>query len=290
MPPTRLILIEGLPGSGKTTTAQFVRERLAHHGWRPRLYLEGDLNHPADYASVACLTLPEYTRLLEKYPAQRGLLAQHAVFLRGEYFIPYRKLANQYGERLPAGLIDDLAGCEIYDLPVEKYRRVAAGRWQDFTTWALAGDSTFIFEGCFLQNPLTVLLAKHNLDVAAAAAHIRRLVEITRPLKPLLIYLDPPDIRGALAQAAQPRPQAWLDYLTGYTPGQTWGAADRPSGESDFDSLVHFYAMRRSVEKDLITPLASGLWLDNAGLDWPATSRQITEFLESRLFLTSSSS
>ncbi len=287
MPPTRLILIEGVPGSGKTTTAQFVRNWLAGHAFRPRLYLEGDLDHPADYESVACLTLLEYTRLLEKYPAQAAILKQHAVFLRGEYFIPYRKLANQSGDQLPAGLIADLAGCEIYDLPVEKHRRVAAERWQDFTTWALAGDSTFIFECCFLQNPLTVLLAKHNLPVEAAVEHVLRLVEITRPLAPLIIYLDPPDLRATLENAARTRPSAWLDYVTGYVTGQAWGTANRRSGETGFDGMVRFYAMRRDLEKDLLTHRLPAptrkLWLDNAGLDWADTTTRLAQFLESSL-------
>jgi hypothetical protein len=288
MPPTRLVLVEGVPGSGKTTTAQFVRNWLESRGLRPRLYLEGDLNHPADYESVACLTLDEYMRLLEKYPGQRALLEQHAVFLRGEYFIPYRKLANQAGEALPAGLIDALAGCEIYDLPSEKHRRVTAERWQDFTTWALAGDSTFIFECCFLQNPLTVLLAKHNLPVAEAARHIQRLAEITRPLEPLLIYLDPPDIRRTLANAAHHRPKEWLDYVTGYITGQAWGAAHRRSGESGFEGMLRFYEMRRDLEKDIFTRLlpwrTRRLWLDNAGLDWAHTTSQVAEFLQESLF------
>ncbi len=273
MPPsTRLILVEGVPGSGKTTTAQFVRNWLARRAFRPRLYLEGDLDHPADYKSVACLTLAEFTRLLEKYPAQAGLLKPHTVFLRGEYFIPYRKLANQYSDQLPAGLIDELAGCEIYDLPVEKHRRVAAERWQDFTTWALAGNSTFIFECCFLQNPLTVLLAKHNLSAGEAAAHIQRLVEITRPLEPLLIYLDPPDLRATLENAARTRPPQWLDYVTAYITGQAWGKTNRRSGETGFDGLLRFYSLRRDLEQDLFARRLPWrkLWVNTPASTGPA--------------------
>jgi hypothetical protein len=286
MSSTHLILIEGVPGSGKTTTAQFVRGWLEQNGFRQRLYQEGDLDHPADYESVACLTYTEYAQLLEKYPSRRSLIDRYATRLRGEYFLPYRKLANQSGDSLPAGLIDDLAHYEIYELPVEKHRRLAAEHWQDFTTWALAGETTFIFECCFMQNPLTVLIARHNLDTADAAGHILRLAETTRPLDPLMIYLDPPDIRRTLEKAAQNRPKEWLDYVTGYITGQAWGAANRRSGESDFDGMVRFYEMRRNLEQDLFVRLPSSwgkLWLDNAGLDWSLTTRQVEEFLETSL-------
>src|SRR5512146_715020 len=111
---TKLVIVEGIPGAGKTTTARFIRDWLAAQGFQPRLYLEGDLDHPADFESVACLDQAEYGRLVDKYPAQKAFLEQHRRVLRGEVFFGYRKLQNEFGERLPAGLLADLAGYEIY--------------------------------------------------------------------------------------------------------------------------------------------------------------------------------
>ena len=51
---TKLILVEGLPGSGKTTTAVFVADWLKEHGMETAVFLEGSLDHPADFESVAC--------------------------------------------------------------------------------------------------------------------------------------------------------------------------------------------------------------------------------------------
>jgi DNA polymerase III delta prime subunit len=50
---TRLYIFEGVPGSGKTTSAKWLKSRL---GEIAKLFLEGDPEHPADYESVACLT------------------------------------------------------------------------------------------------------------------------------------------------------------------------------------------------------------------------------------------
>ena len=66
---TKLILIEGIPGSGKTSAARFICNWLESHGRRPRLFLEGDWQHPADFESVACLDDAEYARLRAQFPA-----------------------------------------------------------------------------------------------------------------------------------------------------------------------------------------------------------------------------
>ncbi|WP_018753592.1 hypothetical protein [Paenibacillus sanguinis] len=50
---TRLILVEGLPGSGKTMTAQMIHQLYEETGWPSRLFLEGNGEHPADYEGVA---------------------------------------------------------------------------------------------------------------------------------------------------------------------------------------------------------------------------------------------
>jgi len=43
---TKLILVEGLPGSGKTSTARYVKQLLDEQNIANRLFLEGDLEHP----------------------------------------------------------------------------------------------------------------------------------------------------------------------------------------------------------------------------------------------------
>ncbi len=63
----KLFLVEGLPGSGKTTTAEALTRLLQEQQINTRLHIEGDLNHPADYESVAYLTLGEWTDFQSKY-------------------------------------------------------------------------------------------------------------------------------------------------------------------------------------------------------------------------------
>ncbi|WP_017417227.1 zeta toxin family protein [Clostridium tunisiense] len=45
----KLILVEGIPGAGKTTTARRIKKRLISEGKNVILYEEG-MSHPADMA------------------------------------------------------------------------------------------------------------------------------------------------------------------------------------------------------------------------------------------------
>ncbi len=89
---TELIIVEGIPGTGKSLTASFIKELLDKNHIQSILYQEGNLDHPADYESVACLDDAEYDNLLLKYNKDRDLifLYQDSVKKTFEKVIPER--------------------------------------------------------------------------------------------------------------------------------------------------------------------------------------------------------
>jgi hypothetical protein len=276
----RLIVVEGIPGSGKTTTAQFIYECLVEGGRPARLYPEGDLDHPADFESVACLTPGEYADLQAEFPASRAALEQQARHLQGDIFIGYRKLQNEPGAHVDPALVDRLARRDVYELEADETSRLLAGRWTDFAAQAAQEDTVSIFECCFLQNPLTVLLAKHNLEVESVSRTVLRLAEIASPLNPAVLYLDPPEVRAALEQVSGQRPKEWLDFVIHYTTNQSWGQA---RGLSGFEGMVRFYEARRAAERSVFEQLGwKKLWIEDAGRDWRMTRGKVADFLESQ--------
>jgi len=56
----KLILVEGLPGSGKSTTAQLISDLYKEKGRDVRLFLDGNTWHPADYDAVAYFKNEEF--------------------------------------------------------------------------------------------------------------------------------------------------------------------------------------------------------------------------------------
>jgi hypothetical protein len=274
---TKLILIEGVPGSGKTSTARFICDWLEKHGKRPVLFLEGDWHHPADYESVACLTGPEYTELLEQFPEQASFLAQQTWQEDGEWFFSYRKMQHEHGAHMPDALFETLAHFEIYDLPSDRYRRLLLQNWQKFAARAATEDLVYVFECCFLQNPTTTLLARHNLPEAMVRQHIRALAQAIDPLQPKLIYLARQDVAATLEAVRRERPQAWTDFVTWYLTGQDHGKAH---GLSGFEGVIGFYAMRQVFELDLLRTLPISSVVISDDLDWAARYKNLVLFLE----------
>ena len=121
----QLILVEGLPGSGKSTIAQMISNILIQRGLRIQLFQEGDLNHPADYEGVAFFTVDEFGDLLDAHQACRDILESRAIAYRNGYLIPYRKIKEELGEAFPDHTVQEIFSRDIYELPFEQNKRVS---------------------------------------------------------------------------------------------------------------------------------------------------------------------
>ena len=264
----KLILVEGIPGSGKTTAARFIQQRLNEQGIQTALFLEGDLDHPADYESTACLGAEEYRALRRDFPQSMDVLDAWERPDGEDYFFPYRKMETHLGASptggLDARLLDRLRQAEVYEQPPAVFERVINRRWQTLARQASQQETVYIFECCFLQNPLTMLLGRCGLPASHAADFVLTLGSAVEKLNPRLVYLHPSSTSETLRRVAGERPPEWLDFVIWYHTQQGYG---RAHGLQGFDGLVSFYEMRQAVELDLLPRLPfSTLKIEGAGL------------------------
>lgn len=213
----RLVFLEGIPGSGKTTTARALAARLRGWGVPVRLWLEGAAGHPLDLFGHAYLAPGALARLEEAFPGQGAGLAARSRSYGGHCLTPYR------GVGLPEGLERALAAREFCytdrpQAPFAAFSEVFARRFEAFARENAASAPVMICESALLQHQIHDLNRLYpELSRQAVLEHLERLAAALGPVEPVLFYLAPGDVAASLAHTAaqrgQPMWRARADYL-----------------------------------------------------------------------------
>ena len=256
-------------GSGKTSTAQFIAECLNKQNRTADLYLEGNLDHPADYDRVAWLDQNTHQELL----SQESQLAEVVTRQADGYLVPYGKLYEQ----LPQSLVQELQKRDIYDgIPLSKHRELLLSRWSQFAEEQAKRDTTTIFDCAFMQNPMCAFLARHNAGRDAAVEHVLQLAERVKHLNPLLVHFHTRDVRATVERVCKERSQEWLDFVIWYHTEQEYGQAH---GLQGFDGLIEFLEMRQALELEIAKQLPfDALLIDNTDHNWSEILSQVELF------------
>lgn len=205
----RIIFIEGVSGTGKSTTAAGLAAALRAQGRTAAYYLEG-AESPLDFCHSAYLPRAEYEALLRSHPQQAGALAAGSM-VADDFAIVRYQLAQQ---RLYDGDLHTLLASREFcyrpqhPVPVATYQRVFMARWQRFADDVDAATDYHIFDGSLLHHQANDLLRNYDLAEDAIADHLLGLLQIVQPLRPALLYLTTRDVPGRLAAARQARGQS----------------------------------------------------------------------------------
>jgi len=275
---SKLILFEGIPGSGKTTAAINLQSYLERNQVPSSFWREGDFDHPADFEGIACLTKAEYQDLILRYPELIDLFHEYTSIRGNDYLLKYRKMQHLHPQEIDQSLVDDLSRLDVYDgLPVKAYCRLALERWQAFCQDAMSFDEVTLLECCFLQNPLTVLLARHDTDPQFARRQVEKITEIIRVLNPLVIYLQPQNVTHALQHVRGERPKEWVDFVICYLTEQAYGQTHNLKG---YEGVIQFYEMRQKVELGILRRLPlQQLIIEHSGGEWERCGSEMINFI-----------
>ncbi len=271
---SKLILVEGLPGSGKSTTAETARRLLKQI--EPKLnvlfYEEGRTDHPADYEGFAYLTETEWERLRTALPEWiDGLEPDERPKARIEAsgrLLAYRRIRERTGQPLPAEAEQAIAGKDLYELPLDLHIELLADSWRAFAAQAedQAEDIVYLFECCFIQNPVTMAMIRCGAEPETAISYVKRLEAAVEGLSPIVIYVDQADLDFSFRKAVAERPREWSEGFMDYYLNQGYGAAKsklssvEPSEEPiDREAVVAGTAevlkARRALEEEILNRL-----------------------------------
>ncbi|KOS27436.1 hypothetical protein ADK17_15565 [Bacillus anthracis] len=249
---TKLIIVEGLPGFGKSTTAQLIYDILSQDKIEVELFLEGNLNHPADYDGVSCFNKFEFDRLLSNSGDFKEVLLKRVLKKGSNYLLPYRKIKNEFGDQFSDELFNDISRNDIYELPFDKNVELIADEWQDFAEIALEDDKVYIFECCFIQNPLTIGMIKYGEQKSEIINYVMKVAKIIENLNPMLFYVEQDDLEFSFRKALKERNPEWSTGIVDYYTNQGYGKEHNHSG---VEGAIKVLEARRNLELEIFDML-----------------------------------
>lgn len=187
---TNLIIVEGLPGSGKSTTAAMIADELNKKGKKVICVDEGVQEHPADYAD--------------------------------------------------------------YDFPdFETERMKILEKWRSFVEKS-DKDTIYVFNCIFLQNPMCETMMRFGMEEAASQNYISEIAEIIKPLNPIIIYINQPNVKEAINSVLDERGNDWLNAVMDYHISQGYGKQKNLSG---YEGYIECLKERKIRELSILQAL-----------------------------------
>lgn len=276
---SKLILIEGLPGSGKSTTAKMTNDILKEWNVDTNLFLEGNIEHPADYERGSYFSKSEFEHLLEQYSEVQPILLKQAEVRCGGYVLLQYKLKQELNEiTIPDTFWNRIWKHDIYELSLEKNMILITDKWKRFAEQAIRANHTYIFECCFIQNPVTIGMIKYGASEEVVLHYVKKLAEIIEPLNPILIYVDQKDVASSFTKAVQERSKEWSSGFVDYYNNQGFG---KKHGAQGIAGTIAVLEARKKVESFIFNKLEiTKVKIDNTQFDWASHKNSIMEIFK----------
>ncbi len=278
---TKLIIVEGLPGSGKSTTAQIVYDILKDKGINTEFYCEGNYNHPADYDGVAYFNNEEFNILQQSHYKSSEVLGKIKVKYYNGYLIPFKKAIEEKQMSFEDDLFNDITKNDIYELPIDLHIKLILDRWDDFVNAYINEDKVVIFECCFIQNPVTVSMVRNNSPKDVTMSYINSLAEKIVLLEPILIFVEQEDIKASFNRVVCERPKEWFEGFKDYYTNQGYGLSNNLK---ELDGVIQVLEARSRLECDVYDSLKLIKYkIDNSAFNLDLLKEKINSVIKAHL-------
>jgi len=194
----RVILLEGLPGTGKTTNSYRLFEQLVRNGCKVHWLHEVSQPHPTLFFSESCFTKEEYRLFAEKYPEAAEMLGSIAEIRATTVGIDYLTAARRMPGQEEAVWYQALLSYDAMAFPLERYEPTALEKWEAFARAVLRNDTIYILDSSIFQYQIFTFLL-NGAEYPRLARFVHGVMKLLEPLRPALIYLYREKTEDAIA-------------------------------------------------------------------------------------------
>lgn len=277
----KLIIIEGIPGSGKTTTASKVRDYYNNKGLKTKLYQEGDL-HPTDLAWCAVMKKNQYLEFYNTHPDLQDKLNEYSKPFNDHFIVAYTKLGIPMKDKkiekyfIPYEYYDRKVSLEIFS---KTHREL----WHSFLTEE-HNEDIIIFECALFQNHINELMVMHESNHQTIVDHVVNLIPKNRTCEIEIYYLDTPNTKRTIDRVANERMSPdltkwdhWIDLVKKYVYESPYGIKHNLNTTND---LYDVFNKRKVIEFDIMKAIDAKVHIiDNPNYNWDEVWGKISKKL-----------
>ena len=185
----RLIMLEGLPGTGKSTNSFKLYEQLLLNGKKADWLHEVSQPHPVLFFTESCMTMEEYSNFKTKYPEIAGLLDEEAEIRKTTVGIDQGEISRKWRDAQRQAWYQELLQYDAFPDGLDRYELQALEKWEAFAKKASEDEDTvYVLDSSIFQYQIFTYLLK-AAPYERLKAFVCKIAELIKPLNPLLIYL-----------------------------------------------------------------------------------------------------
>lgn len=237
----RLIIVEGLPCSGKSNTSKYIADYLKDSDENICFIDEGTKDHPADYEFHGYLSKKELNSFSEE---EQDIILKESTYENIGYIVPLSKMEGS--------ILEKLLKYKIYDsLPWDTEKNVMLNKWKQFVRDS-DKSMTYIFNCCLLQNPMCETMIRFDFSYKVSKSYVKSICEIIEEMNPVVFYLKCTDINKRILQVSRGRDKKWLDDVIEY---HTKGAYGTRNELENFNGYIACLEERQKREISILHEL-----------------------------------
>ena len=190
----RLILLEGLPGTGKSTDSFRLYEQLICNGKKAHWIHEVSQPHSTLFFTESCLTKEEYQNYTKKYPQIAKLFDEAAEIRKTTVGIDQETVSRKWQgtcntDPKEEAWYQELLRYDAFPGSLDRYEGQALEKWEAFTEKVLRDEDTvYIMDSGIFQYQIFTYLLK-DAPYERLETFVRKIAECIKPLDPILFYL-----------------------------------------------------------------------------------------------------
>jgi adenylate kinase family enzyme len=245
----KLILVEGLCGTGKSTLAERLHKYLVQQGRPSCFYDEGAEGHPASLNWHAFYREDDYKESLERYPNEAKEIRSRAIKDGSIYLIPYRgvKEFSEQNELYAEMMSRELCWTDTPIAEQSEFTYLIQRQWARFVEMTNTKDIVYVLEAVFFQHQIHDLLGHYQASDRQIEQHIHEIADQIATMNPVLIYLTQPSVRDQ----------------------QVWISSIRSKPQFATEQNIKFMENRKRIEMKLLDALPFPTHeIENVNLDW----------------------